>query len=721
MTQTHILNTHSTTTPTQLHTHTLLQHNTQHTTTIPQHTHSSVSSATSVALPQSLLNNSEISNIVFGALEACLCFGCGGNLVPKDFDHVHQTPSRNGSLSSSALVRILRLLKHSPEMFAQHNNQADANAPRIYLRPCFFLSESLIQILQRQFDMYPNLQGPASYSSAVREPFMDKMPASSNFATASSTASPVSPVDTLGTPDTLDTLHKPATIVFGYQSRIMSLTEMPPNEVCRLSRVRVVVRDVTGRFCWDLIPASADPEGSEALCYHKVVATPVSTATIDAISTAIFDATNTANTANTGVGATSALNSEHATADEATDTHVPSAILRNERTNDLLEFIGNQDTDASKQFERFVADFDPHHLDQQQTPQTQHTTQCTYKAQVTADQVHGLGCGTLTPLQDKVNAANAANEGNTGKPHGKLSVTRGAPESGCRPVLPAIQPASLTSFDRCRQALAHLGFLGPAMLGELVLLKGDDENKLRGYLSTLDKLRPRMGYRIAVLYVGELQETQHEIMHSTTTTASFLEFLNSLGWKVNLYQHRTNGCFMGGLDPKLHKHMLYYGSSVREVSFHVVPWMPVKKNDEQQIERKRHVGNDTVHIVWCDNPKGYDVSTFVSMVTDIFLVLIPLGNRRVKVQIFSRDKTLMFGPLQDGCIVQRSMIGFLARMTAINAIDSTRKSKIKSDSSENNKHEVLHPSFYRRKRIQSILSRLSTEVSQKELASSLFG
>ena len=90
----------------------------------------------------------------------------------------------------------------------------------------------------------------------------------------------------------------------------------------------------------------------------------------------------------------------------------------------------------------------------------------------------------------------------------------------------------------------------------------------------------------------------------------------------------------------------------------------------------------------------------------IFLVLIPLGNRRVKVQIFSRDKTLMFGPLQDGCIVQRSIIGFLARMTAINAIDSTRKSKIKSDSSENNKHEVLHPSFYRRKRIQSILCRI---------------
>jgi hypothetical protein len=260
------------------------------------------------------------------------------------------------------------------------------------------------------------------------------------------------------------------------------------------------------------------------------------------------------------------------------------------------------------------------------------------------------------------------------------------------------------------------------MLGELVLLEGDDKSKLRSYLSSLDKLRPRMCYRIAVLHVDQKQETQHEVMHNTKTTAPFLQFLNSMGWKVDLHRHRSNGSFLGGLDPKIHQRMLYYGSSVREVSFHVVPWMPLKESDDQQIERKRHVGNDTVHIVWCDNPQGYNVGSFVSMVTDIIIILIPLScGKLVKVQIFSRDESISFGPLQDGCVVCRDMIGFLARMTAINAIDATRKSKIKHDPHRNHgdEHEVLHPAFYRRKRIQGIVSRLSRDFTQ-DFTSSLF-
>ena len=57
------------------------------------------------------------------------------------------------------------------------------------------------------------------------------------------------------------------------------------------------------------------------------------------------------------------------------------------------------------------------------------------------------------------------------------------------------------------------------------------------------------------------------------TTASFDNFLSGMGWKVKLKHHRARGCFMGGLDCSLHTKMLYYGSSMREVSFHVVPWI----------------------------------------------------------------------------------------------------------------------------------------------------
>jgi hypothetical protein len=348
---------------------------------------------TTEMFPHSLLEDSKVSNAVFSALEACLCFGCGGNIVPKDFDRVRVPASsrtNTGISTSSALVRILRLLKHSPDM----------NGTNIHLRPSFFLTEALIKIMQRQFDVYPTLQGPASCSSVVREPFMNKeaLPSSS-----SASATPTSP--------------KPASVVFGYQSKIMSLTEMPPNETCRLSRVRVVVRDVTGRFCWDLIPASADPEGSEALCYHT--SDPVSLAAV--------------------VG-----NDRFTAMKPSLPVTLPPTVVRHERTYDLLEFIKSQGTDASTQFGEFIATFDPHRQKQQsqQSQQSQQasigTTEMAYEAQLAADQVHGLGCGVLQ-------------QGSA-----KSSVTLGAPESGCQSVCPIIQNGQLTSFDRCRQALAHV-------------------------------------------------------------------------------------------------------------------------------------------------------------------------------------------------------------------------------------------------------------------------
>jgi hypothetical protein len=34
------------------------------------------------------------------------------------------------------------------------------------------------------------------------------------------------------------------------------------------------------------------------------------------------------------------------------------------------------------------------------------------------------------------------------------------------------------------------------------------------------------------------------------------------------------------------------------ILFHVAPWLPFDPNNEQQLERKRHIGNDLVVIVF---------------------------------------------------------------------------------------------------------------------------
>jgi hypothetical protein len=389
-------------------------------------------------LPQSLLSDSEISDAVFGSLEACLCFGCGGNIVPKDFDNEYSLSSARKSnriSSSSALIRVLRLLKNKPDLFAENNyNEGKDDSSMIHLRPCFFLTEALIKMLQHQFDVYPNLQGPASCSTVVREPFMRKE------STVSSIAQPSSSSESTDSSDSSDS-SEPRTIVFGYQSRIMSLTEMPPNKSCRLSRVRFVVRDVTGRYCWDLIPASADSEGSETLCYHRA----------DDISNNSENVKDDQTSSEGGGLSTTTLEPPPPVfASEITLEATPSSVIT-ERISDLLKYIDTERTDASVQFGRFITKFDPHKQNKESKLSNDSSIKATeimYRSQLIADRVNGLGSATLQKSHTKEEKTSASGKGK--------KVTVGAPESGCQPVYPTIQNGRLTSFDRCRQALAHV-------------------------------------------------------------------------------------------------------------------------------------------------------------------------------------------------------------------------------------------------------------------------
>lgn len=58
---------------------------------------------------------------------------------------------------------------------------------------------------------------------------------------------------------------------------------------------------------------------------------------------------------------------------------------------------------------------------------------------------------------------------------------------------------------------------------------------------------------------------------------------------------------MGGLDPFLStgKVAPYHATYNYECMFHVPTMMPNNYKDPQQIHKKRHVGNDHVHIVGC--------------------------------------------------------------------------------------------------------------------------
>src|SRR5690606_21805851 len=97
---------------------------------------------------------------------------------------------------------------------------------------------------------------------------------------------------------------------------------------------------------------------------------------------------------------------------------------------------------------------------------------------------------------------------------------------------------------------------------------------------------------------------------SSSRSDLFAEFVRSLGWPIDVQTHRA---YLGGLDPKLTTGATapYYATSTIELIFHDITSMPTT-DDPQQIHKKRHVGNDNVHVVWTEHLRDYNPRTIVS-------------------------------------------------------------------------------------------------------------
>lgn len=84
------------------------------------------------------------------------------------------------------------------------------------------------------------------------------------------------------------------------------------------------------------------------------------------------------------------------------------------------------------------------------------------------------------------------------------------------------------------------------------------------------------------------------------------------------------------------KYSVYTIYEGHEIMFHVSTLLPYSKDNRQQVERKRHIGNDIVNIVFVDTTEGSDVeahsafnpacikSQFTRTLIYIYAVILPL-------------------------------------------------------------------------------------------------
>lgn len=99
--------------------------------------------------------------------------------------------------------------------------------------------------------------------------------------------------------------------------------------------------------------------------------------------------------------------------------------------------------------------------------------------------------------------------------------------------------------------------------------------------------------------------------------------------KVDLENHEG---FMGGLQRNCKlKSMPYYANSTTEVLFHVSTRM--SNQDENKISKWRHLGNDSIQIIWSEHNKDYNRSILATEFADVLICIYPLKNSLYRIQI----------------------------------------------------------------------------------------
>lgn len=105
-------------------------------------------------------------------------------------------------------------------------------------------------------------------------------------------------------------------------------------------------------------------------------------------------------------------------------------------------------------------------------------------------------------------------------------------------------------------------------------------------------------YRVGLLYAKSGQFHENEIFQNNESSGDFDEFMELLGSIIELKDWDR---YPGGLDitnGKTGKYSLYTEFDGNEIMWHVPILMPFFGADEQQLERKKHVGNDRAIIIF---------------------------------------------------------------------------------------------------------------------------
>ena len=157
-------------------------------------------------------------------------------------------------------------------------------------------------------------------------------------------------------------------------------------------------------------------------------------------------------------------------------------------------------------------------------------------------------------------------------------------------------------------------------------------------------------FKFGIIYQKVGQTTEEALFGNRHHSPAMERFIELVGRKILLSEHSG---YRGGLDTQFGQtgeYSVYAEHQGKEVMFHVATLLPYSETDAQQLQRKRHIGNDIVSLVFQEGGTPFTPDMVTSHFLHAYIVVQPVvepngsTGERYRVSVTARADVPYFGP-----------------------------------------------------------------------------
>ncbi|KAI0087644.1 hypothetical protein BDY19DRAFT_240618 [Irpex rosettiformis] len=169
----------------------------------------------------------------------------------------------------------------------------------------------------------------------------------------------------------------------------------------------------------------------------------------------------------------------------------------------------------------------------------------------------------------------------------------------------------------------------PSSVGRIIV----DSSRLPGFIRSIDRMPVIDTHKVGIMYVAPGQSDEKEILENTHGSPAYTRFLEGIGRLIDL--RGQVDVYAGGLDPDEDGEYAYaWWDDIGQVLYHTATLMP-SGEENSYTNKKRHIGNDYVRIIWNDSGLPYKFDTLSTQFQFVNIVIEP--HSRGAIAAFSNN------------------------------------------------------------------------------------